>query len=341
MTGEFLKLSHGGGGTLMDEVIRKTIMSSFSVRKAMNGVGIDELDDGSSLRLDGCEIVTSMDGHTVSPIFFPGGDIGRLSICGTSNDLAMMGARPVALLDSIVVEEGFSFADLARIARSMEEAAREVAIAIIGGDFKVMPKGSLDQMVIATCGIGIAGRGKVVLDSGAKPGDKVIVTGPIGDHGVALLAAREQFHLNIDITSDVAPIWKTIEAALGEGNITAMKDPTRGGLASALNDIAARSNVSIWLDQDQIPIKESVRSASEMLGLDPYEITCEGRAVMCVSETDAENVLHAIRKTKHGQEAALIGDVKAERPGYVLLMTQVGGTRVIDKPIGEPIPRVC
>ena len=325
----------------MDEVIRKTIMSSFSVRKAMNGVGIDELDDGSSLRLDGCEIVTSMDGHTVSPIFFPGGDIGRLSVSGTCNDLAMMGAKPVALLDSIVVEEGFSFADLARVTRSMEEAAREVAIAIIGGDFKVMPKGSLDQMIISTCGIGIAEKRRVVLDSGAQPGDKVIVTGSIGDHGVALLAARDQFHLNIDITSDVAPIWKTVEAALGQGNITAMKDPTRGGLASALNDIAARSNVSIWLDQDQIPIKESVRSASEMLGLDPYEITCEGRAVMCVSENDAESILRTIRKTKHGEKAALIGEVKAERPGYVLLKTGVGGTRVIDKPIGEPIPRVC
>jgi hydrogenase expression/formation protein HypE len=341
MTGEFLKLSHGAGGTLMDEVIQKVIARSFSVRRALNGVGIDELDDGASLKLGEYEIVTSMDGHTVSPIFFPGGDIGRLAVSGTTNDLAMMGARPVALLDSIIAEEGFAFSDLERITKSMDEAAREVSTAIIGGDFKVMPKGSLDKIVVATCGIGLAEGGKVVLDSGAKPGNKVIVTGSIGDHGITLLAARQEFHLDINIQSDVAPIWKTIEAALNQGEVTAMKDPTRGGLASALNDIASRSNVSIWLDQDQVPVKESVRTASEMLGLDPYEITCEGRAVVCVDEKTAGDALDAIRSTKYGKEATILGEVKAEHPGYVLLKTLVGGTRVIEKPMGEPIPRVC
>ena len=341
MTGEFLKLSHGAGGTLMDEVIKKMVIPAFSQRRALDGVGIDELDDGSSLKLDGYEIVTSMDGHTVSPIFFPGGDIGRLSISGTTNDLAMMGAKPIAILDSIMVEEGFSFADLARITKSMEEAAREVNVAIIGGDFKVMPKKSLDQIVIATCGIGLAEKGAIILDSGTKPGDKVIVTGSIGDHGIALLAAREQFRLDMDLQSDVAPIWETVQAALVEGGVTAMKDPTRGGLASALNDIATKSAASIWLDQDQVPVKESVRSASEMLGLDPYEITCEGRAVICVSKKVAEETLDAIRGTRYGREATIAGEVKAEHPGYVLLKTKVGGTRVVEKPIGEPIPRVC
>jgi hydrogenase expression/formation protein HypE len=325
----------------MDEVIKKTIIPSFSVRRALDGVGIDELDDGASLRLDGFEVVISMDGHTVSPIFFPGGDIGRLSISGTTNDLAMMGARPVALLDSMIVEEGFSFSDLTRITRSMEQTAREIDVAIVGGDFKVMPKGSLDQIIITTCGIGLARKGAVILDSGTRPGDKVILTGSIGDHGIALLAAREQFRLNIDIQSDVAPIWKTVEAALAHGPVTAMKDPTRGGLASALNDIASRSGVSIWLDQDRVPVKESVKAASEVLGLDPYEITCEGRAIICVSESTAVEVLEAVRKTEYGREAAIIGEAKAEHPGYVLLKTKVGGTRVIDKPIGEPIPRVC
>jgi len=341
VTGEFLKLSHGAGGTLMEEVIKKMVIPAFSQRRALDGVGIDELDDGSSLKLDGYEIVTSMDGHTVSPIFFPGGDIGRLSISGTTNDLAMMGAKPIAVLDSIMVEEGFSFADLARITKSMEDAAREVNVAIIGGDFKVMPKGSLDQIVIATCGIGLAKKGAIILDSGTKVGDKVIVTGSIGDHGIALLAAREQFRLDMDLQSDVAPIWETVQAALAQGGVTAMKDPTRGGLASALNDIATKSRVSIWLDQDQVPVKESVRAASEMLGLDPYEITCEGRAVVCVSEKVAQQTLNAIHDTKYGREAAIAGEVKAEYPGYVLLKTKVGGTRVIEKPIGEPIPRVC
>jgi len=339
--GEFLKLSHGAGGALMDEVIRKMVIPAFSLRRALDGIGIDELDDGSSLRLDGYEVVTSMDGHTVSPIFFPGGDIGRLSISGTTNDLAMMGAKPVAILDSIMVEEGFSFSDLGRITKSMEEAAREIDVAVIGGDFKVMPKGSLDQIVIATCGIGLARKGAVVLDSGTKPGDKVIVTGSIGDHGIALLSAREQFRLEMDLRSDVAPIWKTIQAALTPGGVTAMKDPTRGGFASALNDIAARSGVSVWLDQDQVLVKESVRTASEMLGLDPYEITCEGRAVVCVSEEVAEETLEAIQGTEYGREATIVGEVKVEHPGYVLLKTKVGGTRVIEKPIGEPIPRVC
>lgn len=341
MSAEFLKLSHGAGGTLMDDVIKKMIIPAFSARRALDGVGIDELDDGSSLKLDGYEIVTSMDGHTVSPIFFPGGDIGRLSISGTTNDLAVMGARPVAILDSIIVEEGFSFANLTRITKSMEEAAREVGIAIIGGDFKVMPRGSLDQIVIATCGVGLAKKGAVVLDSGAKPGDKVIITGSVGDHGVALLAARDQFRLDTDLRSDVAPIWQTIQAALAHGGVNAMKDPTRGGLASALNDIASRSKVSIWLDQDQIPVKDSVRSASEMLGLNPYEITCEGKAVICVSGKVAQETFDAIRRTRYGREATIAGEVKAEHSGYVLLKTRVGGTRVIEKPMGEPIPRVC
>jgi len=341
VTGEFLKLSHGAGGTLMEEVIKKMVIPAFSQRRVLDGVGIDELDDGSSLKLDGYEIVTSMDGHTVSPIFFPGGDIGRLSISGTTNDLAMMGAKPVAMLDSIMVEEGFSFADLARITKSMEDAAREASVAIIGGDFKVMPKGTLDQIVIATCGIGLAKKGAIILDSGTRAGDKVIVTGSIGDHGIALLAAREQFRLDMNLQSDVAPIWETVEAALAQGGVTAMKDPTRGGLASALNDIATKSGVSIWLDQDRVPVKESVRVASEMLGLDPYEITCEGRAVICVSEKVARQALEAVRGTKYGREATIAGEVKAEHPGYVLLKTKVGGTRVIEKPIGEPIPRVC
>jgi len=341
MTGEFLKLSHGAGGTLMDEVIKKIVIPAFSMRRALGGVGIDELDDGSSLRLDGHEVVTSMDGHTVSPVFFPGGDIGRLSISGTTNDLAMMGAKPVAILDSIIVEEGFGFADMARVIKSMEEAAREIDLAIIGGDFKVMPKGSLDQIVIATCGIGLARKGAVILDSGTKPGDMVIVTGSIGDHGMALLSARKEFRLEMDLQSDVAPIWSTVQAALGLGGVTAMKDPTRGGLASALNDIATKSKVSIWLDQDQVPVKESVRVGSEMLGLDPYEITCEGRAVICVSKKAVEATLDAVRGTRYGREATIAGEVKAEYPGYVFLKTKVGGTRVVEKPIGEPIPRVC
>lgn len=324
---------------MMEDAIRAFI-SNFADRRALDGIGIDEFDDGASLRLGECELVATMDGHAVSPIFFPGGDIGRLAISGSTNDLAVMGAKPVAVLDSIVVEEGFPFSDLDRITKSMGATAREVDAALIGGDFKVMPKGALDKILIATCGLGLL-KGRRILDSGARPGDRVIVTGPIGDHGIALLSAREQLNLETSLESDARPIWRSIEAALSLGGVSSMKDPTRGGLACALNDIASKSKVSIWLDQDTLPIRREVRAASEMLGLNPLEIICEGVAVVCVGGDVAKDTLDAIRDTAAGREASLVGEVKAERPGYVLLKTEVGGTRVVDKPIGEPIPRIC
>ncbi|MBS7643131.1 hydrogenase expression/formation protein HypE [Candidatus Bathyarchaeota archaeon] len=341
MVKDVIELIHGGGGTIMEQLIRSIIVSGVSIRKALNGVGLDELDDGASMKLGDYEIVVSMDGHTVDPIFFPGGDIGRLAVSGTLNDVAMMGARPIALCDSIIVEEGFPISDLRCIVTSMNETAKEIGVAIVGGDFKVMPKGRLDRIVITTCGLGLAKKGQLVMDNGAKPGDKVIVTGSIGDHGIALLAAREGLGFETELKSDVAPIWETINAALRVGGVTAMKDPTRGGLASALNEIAAKSKVSIWLQEELISIKESVKAASEMLGLDPLEVTCEGVATICVSQQQAEEVLEAIRKTRYGKDAQIIGTVKAEKPGYVLLETVVGGTRVVEKPLGEPIPRVC
>ncbi len=340
MPNEVIRLAHGAGGTLMDEAIMGFV-SNFSVRSALGGVGIDEFDDGASLKIGEWELVTTMDGHTVSPIFFPGGGIGRLAVCGSVNDLAMMGAKPIAILDSIIVEEGFSFSDLDKITRSMGAVAEETGVAVIGGDFKVMPKNVIDKIIIATCGLGLAEKGKVILDSGSRPGDKVIVTGSIGEHGIALLSAREQFNLDTDVKSDVRPLWATVQAALSVGGITSMKDPTRGGLASALNDIAAKSKVSMWLDHRRLPIKRAVLAASEMLGLNPLEITCEGVAVMCVSGDRAEETLEAVRNTPYGREASLIGEVRADRPGYVLLRTEVGGTRIVDKPMGEPIPRVC
>jgi len=195
--------------------------------------------------------------------------------------------------------------------------------------------------VIATSGIGLAKRGQVISDAGLKPGDKIIVTGTIGDHGIALLAVREGLDFETELKSDVAPIWETIEAALNVGGITAMKDPTRGGLASALNDLAEKSNVSIWIDEESIPVKEEVRAAAEMLGIDPLEVTNEGKAVIGVNAEYAEEVLEAIRKTKYGKDAQIIGEVKKEKPRYVFLKTIVGGVRVLEKPYGEPIPRVC
>jgi hydrogenase expression/formation protein HypE len=337
---EYVKLSHGAGGTAMDALIRELFLKGFTRRQTLDGVGLDALDDGASIRVGNSEVVLTMDGHTVDPIFFPGGDLGKLAVCGAVNDTAVMGAEPVAILDSIIVEEGYPIADLKRLVASMNAAAEEAGVAIISGDFKVMPAGSLDSAVISTAGIGIL-RGPRVLDSLAKPGDKVIVTGTVGDHGTALMSVRKGLSFKTELVSDVAPIVETIRAALDIGGVHAMKDVTRGGLTAALNEFAEKSKVSIWLEDGRVPVKKAVRAASDMLGLDPYEVTCEGKAVICVALDKADAVLEAIKATKYGWEAAMIGEVKADRPGMVLMKTLVGGTRMLRKPIGEPIPRVC
>lgn len=340
MTEDVVKLSHGAGGSTEDTLIHELFLKIFEKRQARDGIALDALDDGASIRVGEYEVILSIDGHTVDPIFFPGGDLGRLAICGAVNDTAVMGADPIAILDSIIVEEGYPMENLRKIVQSMNEAAKEANVAIIAGDFKVMPKGSLDGMIISTAGVGIL-KGKRILDSQAEPGDKVILTGTVGDHGIALLSKREGLSFETELVSDVSPIHETIKAAMQTGEVRAMKDCTRGGLAMALNDVAEKSGVSIWLEAEKIPIKTSAQAASDMLGLDPLEVTCEGKAIMIISSDDADNILHAVRNTKYGEDAQIIGEVKAERPGMVLLRTVVGGTRILRKPLSEPIPRVC
>jgi hydrogenase expression/formation protein HypE len=253
----------------------------------------------------------------------------------------MMGARPVAVLDSLIIEEGFPVSRLERIVQSMNKTAEEISVAIIGGDLKVMPRGKIDQIVITTSGLGVAKRGKTVLDSGASVGDRIIVTGPIGDHGTALMASREGLSFETELKSDVAPIWETVEAALKTGGVTAMKDPTRGGVAMALNEIAQKSGISMLIREEEIPIRDAVVAASEMLGLDPLEIACEGIAIICIRPDAAEEALDNIRKTRYGKMARIIGETQGRDPRYVLMETAIGGTRVIEKPEGPPIPRVC
>ncbi|MEM4700409.1 MAG: hydrogenase expression/formation protein HypE [Candidatus Nezhaarchaeales archaeon] len=338
---EFIQLVHGGGGTAMMELLSKAILPKFTLKRVGDGIGLDEMDDGATLPLGEVEVVVTIDAHTVDPIFFPGGDIGRLAAAGTINDLAVMGARPIAIVDAIVIEEGFPIKDLERIVRSMDEVAMEVGAAIIGGDLKVMPKGKVDKVVITTCGLGVAQRGKVLRDSGLRPGDLIIVTGTIGDHGIALASVREGLSFETELKSDVAPIWDVVEAALKVGGITAAKDPTRGGVAAALNEVASKSGVGIRLWEGAIPIREEVRAASEMLGLDPLEVTCEGRAILGVERGLARDVLEAVRATAHGRDAAIIGEAVADHPGFVVMETRVGGRRVVEPPVGEPIPRVC
>lgn len=338
---EVISIIHGSGGAVMEEFIQKNIIRYFTLRRVLNGIGLDAFDDGASMKIDGHEIVVTTDAHTVDPIFFPGGDIGSLAISGTINDVAVMGAKPVAILDTIVVEEGFKVSDLQQILNSMNKVAEEVDVAIIAGDFKVMPQGKLDKIVISTTGIGILQTRNPILDSGAKPGDKVIVTGTIGEHGIALLSAREGLEFETKIVSDVAPIWDVVEAALKIGGIHAMKDPTRGGIVQAIYEIAEKSSVGIWLDEEKIPIKDAVVAACEMLGIDPLELICEGRAIIVTDANTAEDVLNAIRKTKHGKDAAIIGEVRKEHPGKVFLRTEIGSTRFLEKPLGDPLPRIC
>ena len=340
MTDDVVKLSHGAGGSTEDTLIHELFLRIFEKRQARDGIALDALDDGASIKLGENEVILSIDGHTVDPIFFPGGDLGKLAICGAVNDTAVMGAEPVAILDSIIVEEGFPMEDLKKIVSSMNIAAKEANVAIIAGDFKVMPKKSLDKMVISTAGVGVL-IGKRVLDSQAEPGDKIIITGTVGDHGIALLSKREGLSFETELVSDVSPIHETVMAAMRVGKVKAMKDCTRGGLAMALNDIAGKSGVSIWLDSGKIPIKNSVKAASDMLGLDPLEVTCEGKAVMVVASADSEKILEAIKQTKYGLDAEIIGEVNEDRKGMVLLRTVAGGTRILRKPLSEPIPRVC
>jgi hydrogenase expression/formation protein HypE len=335
---EHVSLLHGAGGEMMNALIVDVLMKIKN--KNAGGIGLESLDDGAAIPLaQGGYLVLTTDTHVVKPIFFPGGDIGRLSISGTVNDLAMMGAAPLALTSAIVMEDGFAISDLRRIVASMDEATQEVDAAIVTGDTKVVEKGALDKILINTAGIGFVE--KPVRDCGLKPGNKLIITGTIGDHGIAVLAKREDFHFRTELRSDVAPIWHTVKAALevDASAITAMKDPTRGGVASALNDMARKSGVEIVIEEDLLPINQSIQAAAEMLGIDVLEVANEGKAIIGVEPDSVEAVLSAIKKTKYGRNAAIIGEVRTGK--RVLMTTRIGGTRFVDAPLGDPVPRVC
>jgi hydrogenase expression/formation protein HypE len=307
--------------------------------KSAGEVGLDALDDGATISIGDKTLVLTTDSHTVKPLFFPGGDIGKLAVAGTINDLAVMGARPLAMSSAIVLEEGFPLDDLTKITQSMDATSREVGCPLITGDLKVMEHGALDGAVITTTGVGVAET--LVTDRGLRPGDEIIVTGTIGDHGMTILAHREGIAVDMNLESDVAPIWETVEAALDIGGITAMKDPTRGGLAEALNEMASKAEVGIVLRESDIPIAEPVRAMGEMLGIDPLQITNEGKAVIAVNPEKSHEMLTAIRKTKYGLKASIIGEVTKDHPKNVLLETVVGGRRLLESPVGDPAPRIC
>lgn len=332
-------MSHGAGGGIMQGLISEIILNNLQNKSVNGGVGLEDLDDGATIPLDEYEIVVSTDSHTVDPIFFPGGDIGTISIAGTVNDVSVMGAKPLAIANAMVISEGFPGEDFERIIKSMDEVCKEAGVAIITGDTKVMEHDKLDKIIISTTGIGIVKKGEVKRDSGLEMGDKIILTGSVGDHGISLMSYREGFGFETDLKSDVAPVWEMVEAALKVGGVNAMKDPTRGGIANALNELASKSGVGMFIDEEKIPLKDAVIAASEMLGIDPYEVANEGKVIMGVKPEKADEILEAIRKTKHGKNAQIIGEV-TEGP-HVVIQTLLGGKRILEAPIADPVPRVC
>jgi hydrogenase expression/formation protein HypE len=335
-----ITIGHGAGGELMNQLLAQAVLKNIS-RKGAGEVGLDDLDDGGSVSVGDVEVVVSTDSYTVKPIFFPGGDIGRLAMCGTINDVSVMGAKPLAVASALVIEEGFRTEDLERITKSMDEVSREAGVSIITGDTKVMEKNALDGIIITTTGIGIAPKGKVIKDSNIRPGDKIILTGSLGDHGISLMSYREGFGFETSLKSDVAPLWGLIGRVLPLGGVRAMRDPTRGGLSATLNDWARKAGVGIVVREEKVPLKDGVKAASEMLGIDPFMVANEGKAVIGVEARKALGVLQAIKSTKLGRDAQIIGEVVDKYRGKVVLETVVGGRRIMEPPLGDPVPRVC
>lgn len=324
----------------MRKLIQDTLAAGFVTDRSERW-GLGAFDDGAALQIGERWLVVTTDSHVIHPIFFPGGDIGRLAVAGTVNDLAMMGATEVlGLASAVVIEEGFLQSELERIQRSMQETCREASASIVTGDTKVMGRGELDGIIINTTGIAVADA--VVTDAGLKPGDRILLTGSIGDHGIALMAARRGLGLEGKLRSDVGPINGLIRSLLAavDTSVSAMKDPTRGGLASALTEMADKSGVGIVIEEAAVPITSATRSAAEMLGLDPFHIANEGKAVIGVRESAADSALQALRGHPLGRDAAVIGTCTEQHRGRLILDTGFG-RRIVSEPEGEPLPRIC
>jgi hydrogenase expression/formation protein HypE len=336
--GAKIGLKHGSGGRAMRQLIEDVFLALAS---PVDGIGLSALDDGAALRVGDRWLVVTTDSHVVHPIFFPGGDIGRLSVSGTVNDLAMMGAtEPLGLTCAAILEEGFAREDLERVVASMRDTAREAGAPIVTGDTKVMGRGEVDGIVLNTTGVAIADR--IVTDAGLAPGDAILVTGTIGDHGMAILARRHDLRLEGDLRSDVAPVNGLVREALraGGGDVVAMKDPTRGGVAGVLHEMAAKARVGIVLLEQEVPVRAEVRAAADIVGIDPLLVANEGKAVIGVRERSAAKVLAALRAHPLGRDAAVVARAVAERPGSVILDTGLG-RRLLAEPEGELLPRIC
>jgi hydrogenase expression/formation protein HypE len=334
---ERIVMGHGSGGKMSHDLVARLFVPYFDNPVLRQG------DDAGAVRLEtGQRLAISTDSHVVKPLFFPGGDIGRLAICGTVNDVAMLGAAPAYLTAGFILEEGLEMDVLERVAASMQAAAQEAGVSIIAGDTKVVERGKADGLYINTTGIGVIPTGREISGAQARPGDVVILSGPIGDHGMAVLAARGELGFEVAVESDVAPLNHLVAAMLDTTPaLHVLRDPTRGGLATTLNEIAMQSGVSIMLEEATIPVRPQVAAICEVLGFDPLYVANEGKLVAILPEQEAGRVLEVMRRTRYGEQAVRIGQVQAESPGRVLMKTRLGSTRVVDRLAGEMLPRIC
>lgn len=349
-----ITMLHGAGGTVMHKLVKNYVVKYFGGLSNEAEVPLEAMDDAAALG----DIVLKSDSHAVKPIFFPGGDIGRIAISGTVNDIAVLGAEPYALACGLVLEEGWLLSDFEKVLASMRQTCIEAGVGIVTGDTKVVEKGALGGCVMNLSGIGRRTAAlehnlqvvrqcrpefsaRWILDSNLATGDKIILSGTIGDHGIAVLSAQQGLQFGSEIESDVKPLNRVIQRLLGNvGGIVAMKDPTRGGLSDALNEWSEKSNIGILIQEHKVPVRQDVQAACEMLGLDPLEIGNEGKIIIGVVQAKANEVLTFLKQTKEGKNAEIIGEVTNEFKG-VAMQTVVGGKRILARPVGDPVPRIC
>lgn len=336
MRTEKILLDHGSGGKASHSLIADLLVPEFE-----NPI-LAQLDDGAILDIEGKRLAFSTDTYVVDPIFFPGGNIGDLAINGTVNDLAMCGSTPLYLSTALIIEEGFSVADLKKIFKRMKETAIKADVLIVTGDTKVVPNGAADKIFINTSGVGLIREGINISGHNARPGDKVIISGTIADHGITILTQRQGMTFESSIKSDTAPLNHMVQEMItASGQIHTLRDPTRGGVGTSLNEIAAQSKVGIKIYEAAIPIREEVSGICELLGFDPLYIGNEGKLLAFVGPDHAEKALDAIKANEYGKDASIIGEVVADSPGKVFMKTTIGGTRIVDMLTGEQLPRIC
>ena len=333
--GDTILLAHGSGGKLSHELVEKNFLP-FLANPALN-----KLDDSAIFEASG-RLAFTTDSYVVNPIFFPGGDIGKLAVCGTVNDLAMNGAKPLYLSLAAIIEEGFPIGELEQIMKSIKKAVEEAEVSIITGDTKVVNQGQADKLFITTSGVGIISPGVDISGANARAGDTVLLSGTIGDHGIAIMSQREGLKFSMALESDCAPLNKLVSQMLEvSSKIHCLRDPTRGGLATTLNEFARQSKAGIVVEEVKIPVKEEVKAACELLGLDPIYVANEGKLVAIVDPSDADKILAQMKRNIYGKDAAIIGEITKEHPGKVIMKTKLGPSRIVDMLSGELLPRIC